>query len=78
MEEYEMEMLQKFLDALINFDTSAILTTVLVAWEILGRLIKTEKPAGAIRFVAGLVRKIGDIAVKLADILDKFLPQNLK
>jgi hypothetical protein len=73
-----MEMLQKFFESLISLESGAVLTTILVVWEVVGRIIKTEKPAGAIRFAANLMRKVGEIAVKLADILDKFLPQSLK
>jgi hypothetical protein len=74
----EMEFIQKIIDALVNLESGAVLTAVLVVWEVVGRLIKTEKPAGAIRFVANAARKIGELAVKVADILDKFLPQKLK
>lgn len=44
--------------------------------DFLIRLFPTQKPTSLVRALAVALRKVAEIAVKVADILDKILPQN--
>lgn len=46
--------------------------------EFVFRLSPTQKPLSIAHVVGAVVRKSGEILVKLADLLDKLLPQKLK
>lgn len=45
--------------------------------EVVLRLWKSDKPLSILHVIGGGARKLGDLLVKLADILDKVLPQRL-
>ena len=70
----------EFLDKVLAFVLSAsgMSATVAVVIEFVLRLIPSEKPISILHVVAGFVRKLGDVSLAAASLLDKILPQKLK
>lgn len=72
-----MEFLDKVIELLSNI--SPVIFTVLVFIVETGlRYIKSEKPLSVVYLVAGAIKKLGVILVKIGEISDKVLPQRLK
>ncbi len=67
-------------EAILKFLSSAMGQSAVVAMilEFVLRLVKSEKPLSILYIIAAVVKKIGDIFVKLGQLLDKVLPQKLK
>lgn len=49
-----------------------------IGLEFLLRLVPSAKPLSILHLVGGAVRVVGSIFTKMADLLDKVLPQKLK
>lgn len=73
-----MEFLNSILSWLEGFTSTQVYIAIITALEFLMRFIKTDKPASVIHMIAGFIGKAGDVLKKVADILDKILPQRLK
>jgi hypothetical protein len=73
-----MQFLDKIIELISSFMTGPIFATVAVVLEMFMRLIKTDKPIGFIHMIAGILNKVGSLFSKLAELLDKLLPQKLK
>ena len=54
------------------------IASVAVAIEFALRLIHSTKPLSILHLVGGGARVVGSLFVKVADLLDKILPQKLK
>ena len=52
-------------------------TDLAIAVESILRLVKTEKPLSIIHLIASILKKVGEIFQKLAELLDKIFPQRL-
>lgn len=55
-----------------------VLAVLVVVVEFGLRLLKTDKPVGIIRAISGILRKVAQVLVFVADLSDKVLPQRLK
>lgn len=73
-----MEFLQKLIDMVTNFMTTGVFAAVAMIVEMLLRVIKTDKPVGILHFVSGLFKKVAELMMALASLLDKILPQRIK
>ncbi len=72
-----MALLQTILDFISN-NLMAVATSVAFVLEFLMRIIKTEKPKSILLMIAGFLALVGSIFSKLAEFLNKIIPQNLK
>jgi len=68
------------LDTISSYLTpdAAIVTGAAILIELVFRLVKSKKPLSIAHGVAAGARKVSDLCSKLADLLDKVLPQKLK
>lgn len=64
--------------AVIPDGSAPWIASVAVALEFALRLIPSSKPLSVLHVVGGAVRVMGSLFVKVADLLDKILPQKLK
>jgi DNA-binding HxlR family transcriptional regulator len=67
------ETVMKFLSSV----EGASLTLAVVA-EFVFRVIPSQKPLSILYLVAEGVKKLGEVLIKVGQILDKILPQKLK
>ena len=67
-------------DTILNFLTSGLgaSATIAVILEFGLRLIKSKKPLSVLYGISVIVHKLGEILIKLGELLDKVLPQRLK
>jgi hypothetical protein len=52
--------------------------TIAVVIDFVFRLFPSEKPKSVLHLVSFFARKLSEVLEKLADVLDKVLPQKLK
>lgn len=72
-----MEILDQIL-ALLGSLGPEVLATVAIVLEFALRLVPSDKPKSILHLIGAVARKVGEALVKIADILDKVLPQKLK
>jgi len=53
-------------------------TTIAIVLEVVLRIFKTPKPLSLLYAVSFIVHKIAEISTKMADLLDKVVPQRIK
>lgn len=70
-----MELIDKIMALLSSVEASAAVIAVVV--EFVLRLVKTEKPKSLLYAAAAIVRGLGVVLTKLAEVMDKILPQKL-
>lgn len=70
------DLITKALELLTSVQGSAV--TIAVVLEFVFRMIPSAKPLSIAHIVAAAARGIGAVLTKLADILDKVLPQKVK
>lgn len=70
----------EFLDKILAFIASAqgASVTIAIVLEFAFRMIKTEKPLSVLHVASSFIKKSAEILGKVADLLDKVLPQKLK
>ncbi len=70
----------EFFDKIYKFIYSAegAAVTIAIVVDFAFRLIKTEKPKSVIYLVADIIKKSGDVLVRIGKFLDSILPQRLK
>lgn len=71
-----MEFLDKILAFLASAEGASL--TIAVVVEFVLRTIKTEKPLSVLYLAANVIKKSGEILVKISNLMDKVLPQRLK
>ena len=71
-----------FLDQIMaflkNLDNSSMMIVLASVLEILFRFFKTDKPLSIAWLISSSLKKISELATKLAELLDKVLPQRTK
>lgn len=72
-----MDLLDKILLALGQVD-GAMIMTISVILEVVLRLVKSEKPMSVLLMIAKALEVVGKIASKIAELLNKVIPQRLK
>lgn len=73
-----MEMLQQIVEGLSKALQAPVLVSVAVGLEFAFRMVKTEKPLSIAYLIADSFKKVGEICSKIAQLLDKVLPQRIK
>lgn len=73
-----MEFLNGIMSWLEGFTSTQVYIMAITALEFIMRFVKTDKPQSVLHAVAMFLSKMGDVMKKVADILDKLLPQRLK
>jgi DNA-binding HxlR family transcriptional regulator len=71
-----MEFLDKVLEFIATAEGASL--TIAVVVEFVLRMIKSEKPLSVLYLAANVIKKSGEILVKIGNLLDKILPQRLK
>lgn len=71
-----MEILEQILKALAGAEAQAMIIAVVL--EFIFRLIPTKKPLSIAHVIAKGAKVIGEVLVKIANLLDKVLPQAVK
>lgn len=64
--------------AVLDKNVLPAVTSVIIAIEIIGRLIKTDTPWSILWIIQKVCFKLSVILAKVAEFLDKVLPQRLK
>ena len=72
-----MELLDKILLALGQVD-GAMIMTISVILEVVLRLVKSERPMSVLLMIAKALEIVGKITSKIAELLNKVIPQRLK
>jgi hypothetical protein len=70
------EIFNKAMDFLLSVEGASV--TIAIILDFAFRLIPSDKPKSVIYLVAEVVKKSGKFLVKLGQILDKVLGQNIK
>jgi hypothetical protein len=73
-----MEFIQKMIDVVTHFMSTGAFAALAMIIEMLLRVIKTDKPVGILHMISGLFKKVGELMMVVASLLDKVLPQRLK
>lgn len=71
-----MAILMSILNAVSSLG-APVLATIGMVLEFGMRMIPSQKPLSILHGVAAVIRTVGAIAGKVADIMDKVLPQNV-
>ena len=71
-----MEVLNSIMSFLVGHE--GMVATLAVVVEFVLRLVPSEKPKSIIYLVAGVIKSVGAILVKIGEMLDRVLPQKLK
>lgn len=71
-----MEVLNSIMAFLVGHE--GMVATLAVVVEFVLRLVPSEKPKSIIYLVAGAIKSVGAILVKIGEMLDRVLPQKLK
>jgi hypothetical protein len=71
-----MEFLDKVMAFLVS--TEGSIATIAIIMEFGFRLIKTDKPRSILLLIASGAEKTGKALVKVAELLNKIIPQRLK
>lgn len=72
-----MDLIQKIIDLVSGLEGGVVVIAAGVV-DFVFRLFKSEKPLSIAWLVAGAVKKLSELLVVIAGLLDKVLPQNLK
>lgn len=72
-----MELIQSIID-FINNNLMTVAASIAFVLEFLMRIIKTEKPKSILLAIAAFCSLVGALFSKLAEFLNKIIPQNLK
>jgi len=64
--------------AFVNANLMPMVASAAIVVEIIVRLLKTEQPLSVAWVVQKILAKVAELAGKLAEFLDKILPQRLK
>lgn len=70
------ELFVKVLDAVSSVEGSAV--TIALIFEFIFRLFPSQKPLSFLYILANILKKAGEIFIKIGVLLDKILPQKLK
>jgi chromate transport protein ChrA len=73
-----MEMIKHLMDVLGSFMSGTAFAAIAMILEMALRLTKSEKPIGIIHMISGFLKAVAGLFSKVAELLDKVLPQNLK
>jgi uncharacterized membrane protein (UPF0136 family) len=73
-----MEFINQLIAKLDVFMSGSVMVTVAMLVEFALRMIKSDKPMGIVHMISGLLKSVGMLFGKVAELLDKVLPQKLK
>jgi len=71
-----LEIIQKISGLVLSIEGSAL--TIAIVMEMVFRFFPTEKPLTLLRLIASGMKAVGELFIKISDLLDKVLPQKLK
>lgn len=70
------ELFEKVLSFLASIEGAS--ATIAIVLEFVWRLIPSEKPKSVLHMIAYVAKKLSDVLAKVAELLDKVLPQKIK
>ncbi len=71
-----MDLISKIMEFLVSAEGAS--ATIAIVLEFAFRLIPTKKPLSVLHLVGKIAKGAGAALVKVGDILDKVLPQDVK
>lgn len=72
-----MEMIKHLMDVLGSFMSGTAFAALAMVVEMFLRMTKSDKPIGIIHGISGFLKAVGGLFGKVAEMLDKVLPQKL-
>lgn len=70
------DLFVKIFEALSSIEGSAV--TIALVFEFVFRMFPSKKPLSFLYALAYILKKSGEISIKVGELLDKILPQKLK
>lgn len=70
------ELIVKALEFLTSAEGASV--TIAIVLEVVFRLFPSEKPIGVILSVAAIIKGIGEVLIKLSNLVNKVIPQKVK
>jgi hypothetical protein len=72
-----MTYINHLVEMISNFMSGGVFVTIAMLLEMALRMLKTDKPMGIIHGISGFLKAISGLFGKVAELLDKVLPQKL-
>ena len=70
------ELFAKIFEALSSVEGASM--TIALVMEFVFRIFPSQKPLSFLYVLAYILKKAGEISIKIGELLDKILPQKLK
>ena len=73
-----METINHLIEVISKFMDGTVFVGLAMLVEMFLRMVKTEKPVGIVHAISGFLKGVAMLFGKIAEMLDKILPQKLK